>query len=298
MSHAQCGRALAVLSPAKINLALTVSHRRDDGFHEIDSVVAGTSLHDELLVGPCNDESITLSTDAADLDVGGDNLIVRAAAALRRHTGCDLGARITLHKRIPIAAGLAGGSSNAAAALTALNRLWALDLSDDELRRVGATLGSDVPLFFELPAARITGRGEIVRPFSLRWSGWAVLAFTAGHVRTDHVYAAWSPDDRCGDVRDRAERIAEAATADELAPLCVNELEQAVYRTADPMRAFHDSVRRAGAPHARISGAGRTVYALFDQREDAELLRERMLTTELCTGAVVAAVPTLPQPKT
>ena len=161
------GADVLVRAPAKVNLFLEVLRRRPDGYHELATLMTAVSLYDTLLFGDDPSGTVRLRCDRPDLSAGPDNLVCRAAELLRRRTGRDLGAVIRLWKRIPMPAGLGGGSSDAAAALAGLNALWRLGLSRAELAGLGAELGSDVPFFFAAPAAWCMGRGEKVEPFAL-----------------------------------------------------------------------------------------------------------------------------------
>ncbi len=154
-------RALVLKAYAKINLTLEVLGRREDGYHDIVSILQTIDLHDTLTLEPAQD--MALECDQSELE-GPDNLVLKAAALLREATGCHQGARLKLQKGIPLAAGLGGGSSDAAAALLGLSRLWGLGLSAEKLMPLAAKLGSDVPFFLYGGTAMAQGRGEIVRP--------------------------------------------------------------------------------------------------------------------------------------
>jgi len=162
----QDGAALRVDAPAKLNLFLEVLGRRDDGFHELETLMVTISLHDTLRFTEEPTPAIRLrchgrgGVDGA-VPAGDDNLVVRAAKLLQEHSGTSRGATIDLWKRIPLSAGLAGGSTDAAAALVALDRLWELGLAPEELLSLAAELGSDVAFFVRgVPAAICRGRGE------------------------------------------------------------------------------------------------------------------------------------------
>ncbi len=148
-----------------MNLSLCLQGRRDDGYHELETVMLALRFYDELQLEAAEDGVLELTVSGAD-DVPTDerNLVIRAER-LRTATGCSRGGKVRLTKRIPSQAGLGGGSSDAAAALVAGNRLWALGLSADQLSTIAATLGSDVPFFLAPRAAVCTGRGEQVRAF-------------------------------------------------------------------------------------------------------------------------------------
>ena len=184
-------RALRVVAPAKVNLFLRVLGRRPDGFHEIETAVLPISLADRLEViaeaGPDLELSLELSGTAELVDgVPGDrtNLVVRAAAALAERSGVRGSAAIRLEKRVPSAAGLGGGSADAAATLRSLNDLWSCGLDDDALREVAATVGSDVPALLGPGPWLARGRGERVEPIHARPLQWCLVTAAFG-VRTE-----------------------------------------------------------------------------------------------------------------
>ena len=192
--------ALQTEAPAKINLTLSVLGKRGDGFHEIRSLVIGVGLSDALTCTPRAQSGLLLSCSDPKLE-NDHNLAMIAGRAVATKCDPEMGATLHIDKRIPQAAGLGGGSSNAAAALRLCNRAWGARLSDDQLSAIGAGIGSDVPLFFSLPAAVVTGRGEIVQTVSMRWTGWVVLVHTGLCVPTADVYRAWSADEHQGKAR-------------------------------------------------------------------------------------------------
>src|SRR5438105_3037393 len=167
--------AVVVWAPAKVNLYLEVLAKRADGYHEIATLMVAVSLYDTLEFKEETSGEIGFRCDHPDLTTGPDNLVLRAVQLLRQRTGCPRGVHIRLAKRIPLASGLAGGSSDAAATLAGLNRLWRLGLKRGELAQLGAELGSDVAFFFATPAAWCTGRGEQVAPLRLGRPLWLVL---------------------------------------------------------------------------------------------------------------------------
>jgi len=156
-----------ILAPAKLNLFLEVLARRPDGYHEIESLMVSVNLHDTLTVSEIDSGSIELECDDPTLPTGSENLVVKAAERLRAATGCRRGARIRLQKVIPSQAGLAGGSSDAAATLAALDLVWGLRMPGSRLESVASEIGSDVAFFLHAPAAVCRGRGEQVEPVGL-----------------------------------------------------------------------------------------------------------------------------------
>ena len=165
MEISQDNEKLITRAPAKLNLFLEVLRKRPDGYHDIETVMQTISLYDELTLEAAESE-IRLVTDSAEIPRDSENLVVKAAELLSNHTGRALGATLHLHKNIPVSAGLGGGSSDAAAALVGLNRLWALELGRDVLHDLAAELGSDVPFFLYGGTAVCRGRGERVTPLA------------------------------------------------------------------------------------------------------------------------------------
>src|SRR5207244_11150890 len=158
---------MQVLAPAKINLSLKILGRRGDGFHEVEMLIAPSSLADKIDIEKQN-RWIDFSCDDPTLSTGDDNLVVRAAKLFFEKTKISGGVGIKLHKTIPHGAGLGGGSSDAAATLRALNELFETKLSVDELAKLGSTIGSDVSFFLFESAAICKGRGESVEPTKLK----------------------------------------------------------------------------------------------------------------------------------
>ena len=157
---------ITVVSPAKINLHLEVLGKRKDGYHELAMLMQSINLEDYLEIELNSSGSINLSSNNTDLDLEDDNLIIKTANILRSYyPNRNLGANIFLNKNIPIGAGLAGGSSNAAATLIGLNKLWALNLDQSTLAKFALKLGSDVPFFLEGGSQYCFGRGEILEKY-------------------------------------------------------------------------------------------------------------------------------------
>ena len=263
------GKGVGARAPAKLNLALAVHGRRPDGFHAINSLVLAVELCDELEFESTERPGIELTCHPDSLPADRENLVIRAAEALAEQSDAVHGARIALTKRIPVAAGLGGGSSDAAVTLAALNRLWGLELSPADLAGLGARLGSDIPLFFSLPSAMIAGRGEAVTPKPLSWEGWVALAFGGQPVSTRDAYAQWRIEDHVAGSEERICGLCAARCAEELTPLLFNELEAAVYRAVPAVGEFHQRLRRVTGQCWRLTGAGATAFALFDHQEDA-----------------------------
>ena len=175
---------LSVLSPAKLNLFLHITGRRKNGYHELQTVFQLLDWGDGLTFTPNNSALITLENNPTDIPLE-DNLIIRAARLLQRG---DLGAHITVDKRIPTGAGLGGGSSNAASTLLALNHLWDLQLTREQLQTIGAGLGADVPVFVGARSAWAEGVGEILTPVELA-QRWYLILVPDCHVSTAQIFS-------------------------------------------------------------------------------------------------------------
>ena len=173
-------------SPAKLNLFLHITGRRSDGYHELQSAFQLIEFSDTLFFSARGDGEIELQCDDPSLAVP-DNLVCRAAQALRQKTGCKQGVSIHLQKKIPMGAGLGGGSSNAATTLLALNKLWQLGFSGAELEQIGLTLGADVPVFVRGVSAWAEGIGEILQPLQLP-QRWFVVLNPAIHITTAELF--------------------------------------------------------------------------------------------------------------
>jgi 4-diphosphocytidyl-2-C-methyl-D-erythritol kinase len=197
-----------------------------------------------------------------------------------------------LSKATPVAAGLGGGSSDAATTLLLLDRLWNVGLGDRELSDLGAEIGSDVPLFFHLPSAVIRGRGEIVEPIRLAWSGWIVLVFGGMEVSSREVYTAWTVEDRSRlDQEAAVKAVVQATTAEEIRPLLFNELEPAVFRVCPAVQRLWSEIHECGGKHARVSGAGSTVYTIHDDEEEARAFAETIRSRGFGAGVAVVRIP-------
>lgn len=282
---------LRTSAPAKINLTLDVLGKRPDGYHELCSLVIGIGLADELEAEIRSAPGVDLQCDDPSLN-GKRNLAYRAAAAMAGACSTNQGVRLTLRKRIPVGAGLGGGSSDAAAALRLCRGLWRADVGDEQLSAMGAALGSDVPLFFSLPSAVIRGRGEQVEPVVPRWHGWVLLVFAGQLVPTAEVYAAWRSSDAENRPKGMAKAAAEATSAAALSRLLSNHLEPAIFRVAPRVGRVFSELINLGFDAVRVSGAGSALYLLYDDEEDARQAAKRVgnAIPDVITSVVPAPV--------
>lgn len=267
-------RRLALSAAAKINLALEVLGKRPDGYHEIATVMQAVDLSDRLVLEDA--EVLELSASAPDVPTDGTNLALRAARGLREAAGVERGVRITLDKRIPVAAGLGGGSTDAAAALVGLNRLWGLRWPAARLSEVAVTLGMDVPFFLRGGAALGTGRGEWLEPVAA-----GALALVLVHPRlgasTAEIYGGVTPEMYSDG--SRARRMVAALGSRRPATVAqslYNGLERVATARHPQVRQMEAALLAAGALGAAMSGSGLTVFGVARSLDHARQIRARV----------------------
>lgn len=276
-------------APAKVNLFLRVLGRRDDGFHDIETLILPVTLADGVRAA-YREQGFGLAIAGEQAGaVPGDaaNLVVRAAEALARVTGERRGARLMLAKRIPVAAGLGGGSADAAAALRALDRLWGWGLGTDRLVEVAAEVGSDVPSLVPGLPVLVSGRGERVERVDVPRSWW-VLHAPSLEVPAADAYDWWDEDD--GGTGPDPGVVIEAAKAGDvegLANLVFNDLERPVARRHPEVVEATRTLLEAGALGALMCGSGPTVAGLCRDGAHAEQVGT-------ATGGIVVSTITRP----
>jgi 4-diphosphocytidyl-2-C-methyl-D-erythritol kinase len=281
--------------PAKINLHLHVGPVRADGFHELTTVYQAIGLYDEITARRGDTLTLTMEGEGTgQLSLGEDNLVIRAARALATETGHDPHARLHLKKQIPIAAGLAGGSADAAAALVACDQLWGTGLSRDDLAGIAATLGSDIPFLVLGGTALGTGRGELVSPVLTGGHAWHwVLAVAEEGLSTPTVYKAFDeldaqseagpPDGLMAALRQR--------DPDVLAAHLANDLQAAALHLRPELRGVLDAGLDAGALAALVSGSGPTCVFLAEDARHAALLAADLEASDCCRTVHTAVGP-------
>lgn len=285
--------------PAKINLHLHVGPVRNDGYHELVTVYHAISLYDELSARRGDRLTLTMEGEGAgELTLDEDNLVLRAARALARHTQREPFARLHLRKQIPVAAGLAGGSADAAAALVACDALWGTDLGRDELAKVARSLGSDVPFLVLGGTALGTGRGERVSPVLASGHSWHwVVAIAPGGLLTPTVYReldhmrdygaapapVGAPDQLLAALRQRDPKVLAAALG--------NDLQPAAMALRPELRRTLEAGHYAGALAGMISGSGPTCVFLASDVRHAESLAKELVDSGTCRAAQPAYGP-------
>ena len=259
---------IVVSTPAKVNLFLEVLGKRPDGYHDLETLMVAVTLEDRLEFQLDESGAMTLTCDRPELSCGPDNLVLKAAERLRRHSGTIQGARIHLSKRIPMQAGLAGGSSDAAATLKGLNDLWNLGLSDQRLAEIGAEVGSDVAFFFSPGVAWCTGRGEQVEPIELGRTLDFVLVSPAVGLSTARVFR----EVRVPGTPISGSAIRQAAArgdVEEIGRRLHNRLQEPAEKLCPEVREIREALAAANPAGVLLTGSGTTVYALCRDRDDA-----------------------------
>ena len=256
-------------APAKVNLALQLTGRRDDGYHLLDSLITFLDLEDTLHVVADNTLALSVEGEFSQGLAGDDNLVLRAARLLQEHAGITSGAAMVLEKNIPVGAGLGGGSADAAAALRALNRLWNCRASDADLHSIAAKLGADVPSCIAGQPARMRGIGDELLPLpSLPECAWILLVYPNVPLATPSVYKSgkakftgpllvlpYEPIDWYDAVRD-----------------ATNDLYPAAQSLSPEVTTMIESLKQLqGAIAVRMSGSGSACFALFDDERVARM---------------------------
>lgn len=261
---------MRVLAPAKVNLSLRVLGRRSDGYHEIESLVVPVSVFDELEIEHHPGGILEFTCDAEGVPSDDSNLVVRAIRLFCESCGLVAGVRVHLHKQIPHGAGLGGGSSDAAAVLSALNRLFETGLDLDVLCRMAADIGSDVPFFLLQSPAWMRGRGERVAPVSGMESVPLLLIKPPFGVPTPWAYKQWARSLPLEGIPYEPQPLESGAL--------VNDLERPVFEKylilADLKRWL---IAQQEVRGALLSGSGSTVFAVLKQREMGFALGERVV---------------------
>lgn len=258
---------ISVKAPAKINLTLDVLGKREDGYHEVEMVMTTIDLADRIDIYPRNDEKITIDSSACFVPLGEKNHVYQIAQILRTKLGIRKGVHFYIHKNIPVAAGLAGGSSDAAAAIRGLNRLWSLGLSIEEMAAIGAEVGSDVSFCVHGGTALAQGRGEMITPLPSPPPAWVILAKPPIGVSTADIYGKVT----MGEIQKHPARSAAMVKAiterdyQAVYQTMGNHLETVTLSLYPEVKRLKEQMLRFGADASLMSGSGPTVFSLVDK---------------------------------
>ncbi len=247
---------------AKINLTLEVLHKRGDGYHEIRSLMQAIDFCDEIEFGRMDEDTISIVCNREDVPAGDQNLIAKAFCLLKRRCGFSGGLKVMVTKQIPPGSGLGGGSSNCATTIKVVDVIFELGMSRDDMMRVGAELGSDVPFFLGGGSSEVTGRGDTVRDVKLPLDYGVILVIPNVTTSTRDVYNSHR-NGLTKKIRAGRFSIQHYTTGiSDLLGLVSNDLEEAVFRISPEIRAVKDVLVSSGLDCVSVSGSGSALFAL------------------------------------
>jgi 4-diphosphocytidyl-2-C-methyl-D-erythritol kinase len=269
-----------IQAPAKLNLRLKVTGRRTDGYHELVSIMIPVSLFDSLEVAVADHGRINLTCRGFSVPGDENNLVVRAASLFMTQAGIEKGLEIRLTKRIPVAAGMGGGSSDAAATLLVLNTVWAGALSPEALHDLGRQIGADVPFFLYGKPALARGIGDILEPLG-DWPDWCYIIVTPPvQISTPWVYGNFQLKKL---TRDELEyiKIVLGSHAVNISQFLENDLETVTSATFPIIDTIKKALIEAGAEGALMTGSGPSVFGVFRSLKEAESARKNLISRRL-----------------
>jgi len=273
---------ISLRSPAKINLYLAILGKRPDGYHEVENIMHTISLHDLITIRR-GSEDIDFSTDSDEIPVDRNNFVIQAAEGFFEESGIPPAVKIHLEKRIPVAAGLGGGSSNAAVTLLGLNSLFGSPLSLAKLHRIASSIGSDAPFFLYGGAGICRGRGEQVKPLESTLSFSGIVVTPPIKVSTASIYKklknTLTNKNRSSTILTYLKKNNYAGIAE----LCYNGLEQTVLNSVEGLEKLKESLVKCGSSKVIVSGSGPSLFGFLP----AEYLKEAMLSVVKLVGDAV-----------
>lgn len=268
--------SIQLSAPCKVNYRLDVIRRRPDGYHDLRMIMQRVDLCDTITLSLSDTPGVRVTCGSAEVPDGPGNIAWRAADLLLRRSGreAELGIDIAIDKRIPVAAGLGGGSSDAATVLMGVNSLLELDLSDEELMKIGVTLGADVPFFIFKKTALAEGIGDLLTPLDAVPPVWLLLVNPRVPVSTAWVYQNLELTKR-----DAVSIVPRSfGTIGDLCAVLANDLEAVTVGRYPVIREIKELLLREGAAGALMSGSGPTVFGVFESEAGARA----------CAGKLVA----------
>jgi 4-diphosphocytidyl-2-C-methyl-D-erythritol kinase len=259
-------KSLSLKAPAKVNYLLDVIRRRSDGYHDLRMVMQRVNLCDEISIALTGTPQLSVTCGKGGVPDGPGNIAWKAARTMLDLAGSGMGADISIIKNIPVAAGLGGGSSDAATVLMGMNELLELNLTDQQLMEIGVKLGADVPFFIFKKTALAEGIGEQLRTMPSMPMLWVLLVNPGVHVSTAWVYQNLQLTSRC----ELAKLPEFFSTAEDVCAILSNDLESVTIPVFPVIAEIKNTMLRMGALGAMMSGSGPTVFGLFRDRESAE----------------------------
>jgi 4-diphosphocytidyl-2-C-methyl-D-erythritol kinase len=288
------GDTLLVRAPAKINLSLLIAGKREDGFHEIETLMAKVDLYDELLIerGEGDGGRIEFScTGRYSCPSGSDNIVCQACEMLIDEAGVSEAIKISLTKNIPVGGGLGGGSSDAAAALLGVRRLLGLEISEDRFVDIAGRLGSDVPFFLSGPLALCTGRGEKIKQIAENFPFRAVLILPDVSVSTKRVYENYTHEPTLYHrLSGKINTLLGKKNIDSVVQMCANMLEESCFGLSEELAGLKQSIESAGLGPVCLSGSGSTMFCMLTEDGDSRIEQYQSVVQESlgCDSVVVS----------
>lgn len=265
---------ITIFANSKINLGLRIINKREDGFHEIESIFQEISLSDKLVIKKSN--NIDFKTNSDELNKTGNNLCVKAAEVLQNEYGIK-GMDIFLEKKIPIGSGLGGGSSDAAAVLKCSNLLYNLDIPNQKLKKLAAELGSDIPFFLHGRTAHVSGRGEVIEPINIGLNYYVLLVLPQTKVSTEEAYKSLglllTRNDN--DFKFKSSNLLNLGVR-KFKNIFYNEFEKSIFDKYPNLCEIKNLLYREQAEYASLSGSGSTVYGIYSSPEIAQKAHEKL----------------------
>ena len=267
---------ISLKAPAKVNLFLEILGKRDDGYHEIETIMQEIDLADSLQFEETQ-EGVTLECNDKNIPANQDNLVCKAANLILEECGIKKGVLINLEKNIPVGAGLGGGSSDAATTLKALNSLWKVGLNNEELMEFAAKLGSDIPFFINGKTALCRGRGELITPVEVRNRMDYIILFPRVHISTETIYKNLKIDltKKRKDVSFFLDALKYSESVG-IGKLLFNRLEEVIFTTYPDLLQVKHSLEFFDFCGLSISGSGSAFFGLCKDRHQAEAIKSKV----------------------
>jgi len=267
---------ISLKAPAKVNLFLEILGKRDDGYHEIETIMQEIDLADSLQFEETQ-EGVTLECNDKNIPANQDNLVCKAANLILEECGIKKGVLINLEKNIPVGAGLGGGSSDAATTLKALNSLWKVGLNNEELMGFAAKLGSDIPFFINGKTALCRGRGELITPVEVRNRMDYIILFPRVHISTETIYKNLKIDltKKRKDVSFFLDALKYSEVAG-ISKLLFNRLEEIIFATYPDLLQVKSTLESFDFCGLSISGSGSAFFGLCNDRHQAEVIKSKI----------------------
>jgi len=267
---------ISLKAPAKVNLFLEILGKRDDGYHEIETIMQEIDLADSLQFEETQ-EGVTLECNDKNIPANQDNLVCKAANLILEECGIKKGVLINLEKNIPVGAGLGGGSSDAATTLKALNSLWKVGLNNEELMEFAAKLGSDIPFFINGKTALCRGRGELITPVEVRNRMDYIILFPRVHISTETIYKNLKIDltKKRKDVSFFLDALKYSEVAS-ISKLLFNRLEEIIFATYPDLLQVKSTLESFDFCGLSISGSGSAFFGLCNDKHQAEVIKSKI----------------------